>query len=314
MSKPLINEMQKLSITGSGISEDGFPWVSLSNGYKFYGFLPSTEDKLYRFAPYRLLDKKIKDKLIKDAFGVAIDIVMRYVYPQAQPDKTPPYGIFTRKMCPYFHYHHANTIQNTPSASADLKKKLIKLFTLKEKDIVVDAGPYLGYGALKMGELVGNSGKIIAIEAGPDCGKLLEKNIKENSLKNIQIVHKAVWNKKEIKIFHRSSKQANSLVQDLIKKTETNTVQVRADTIDNILNDYGITNISMISLTINGAELEALEGMSKTLENYSPRLSIAGWYQRSGQLIWKGAMALLKKKGYKTLKSRDGKVFAWKEN
>ena len=46
LKKPLITEVQKLPITGSGISDDGFPWVSLSNGYKFYDFLPSSNDRV----------------------------------------------------------------------------------------------------------------------------------------------------------------------------------------------------------------------------------------------------------------------------
>ncbi len=46
LKKPLITEVQKLPITGSGISDDGFLWVSLSNGYKFYDFLPLSNDRV----------------------------------------------------------------------------------------------------------------------------------------------------------------------------------------------------------------------------------------------------------------------------
>lgn len=112
---------------------------------------------------------------------------------------------------------------------------------------------------------------------------------------------------------HRSYRQANSLVQDIIKETETNTVQVETDTIDNILDDLGVTDVSLVSLTINGAELEAIEGMSKTLETCSPRLSIAGWYLRDGHPIWERAVSLLKEKGYETVRGNKGRVFAWKE-
>jgi len=306
LKKPLIKEVQKLPITGSGISDDGFPWVSLSNGYKFYGFLPSSNDRVL----YKLIDKTLKEKLVEDAFGVAIDIVLRYIYPHAQPDKTPPYSLFARRMC--FHPQHVDTIQDIPGASQEFKTKLLELFAIKKGEVVVDVGAFIGYGALKIGSLVGTAGKVIVIEADPDCRRLLEMNIKENSSGNIQIIPKAVWNEKGERSLHRSYQQANSLVQDIVKGT--NTVQVHTDTIDNILDDLGITDVSLISLTINGAELEAIEGMSKTLETCSPRLSIAGWYLRDGHPVWERAMSLLKEKGYETVKGNKGRVFAWKEN
>ena len=307
LKKPLIKEVHKLPITESGISDEGFPWVSLSNGYTFYGFLPSSNDR----AIYGCIDKKIKEKLVEDAFGVAIDIVLRYVYPHAQPDKTPPYSLFARHKC--FHPQHIDTIQDIPGASQKLKTKLLELFAIRAGDVFVDVGSFIGYGALKIGDLVGTSGKVVAIEADPDCRRILEKNIKENTISNIQVVPKAVWNSGGVMSLHRSYRQANSLVQDIITKTETNTVQVQTDTIDNILDDLGITDVSLINLTINGAELEAMEGMSKTLETCSPRLSIAGWYLRDGHPIWERAVSLLKEKGYETVKGNKGRVFAWKE-
>lgn len=310
LKKPLIKEVQKLPITESGISDDGFPLVSLSNGYTFYGFLPSSNDR----AIYECIDKKIKEKLVEDAFGVATDIVLRYVYPHAQPDETPPYSLPARRRC--FHPQHIDTIRDIPGASQKLKTKLQELFAIKKGDVFVDVGSFIGYGAMKIGSLVGTSGKVVAIEADPDCRRILEKNIKENTISNIQVVPKAVWNEKGMLALHRSYKQANSLVQDIITETETNTVQVQTDTIDtidNILNDLGVTDVSLISLTINGAELEAIEGMSKTLETCSPRLSIAGWYERDGHPIWERAVSLLKEKGYETVKGNKGRVFAWKE-
>lgn len=110
---------------------------------------------------------------------------------------------------------------------------------------------------------------------------------------------------------NRRCKQANSLIRDIVNGT--NIVNVQTYTVDNILNDISINNVSLISLTINGAELEAIEGMSKTLEIYSPRLSVAGWYLRNGQPIWKIIVPLLKDKGYRTVLGNRGRVLAWKD-
>ena len=54
----------------------------------------------------------------------------------------------------------------------------------------------------------------------------------------------------------------------------------------------------MISLTLNGAEVEALIGAEKTLTNLRPRLRIAGWYQRDNEFICDICKRYLEKLNY----------------
>lgn len=140
LKRPLVEEIQQLPIIESGISDDGFPWVALSNGYKFYGFLTSSNDRIL----YNFLNKKLKENLREEAFGVAIDIITRYKYPHALPTKTPPYSLFARRA---FHLQHRDTIQDIPHLSHSMKRKLLDLFSIKEGEVFVDVGSYIGYGA-----------------------------------------------------------------------------------------------------------------------------------------------------------------------
>ncbi len=50
---------------------------------------------------------------------------------------------------------------------------------------------------------------------------------------------------------------------------------VESDTLDNILKEKNIEGVSHICLTINGAELEALEGMDRTLKKNKFSMLIA---------------------------------------
>jgi len=69
----------------------------------------------------------------------------------------------------------------------------------------------------------------------------------------------------------------------------------------------------LISITINGAEVEAVEGMKDNLARCRHiRLSIAGWYKRGNQRICKIILPMLKESGLSVFIGRKGGVIAWK--
>ena len=94
--------------------------------------------------------------------------------------------------------------------------------------------------------------------------------------------------------------QANSLIKKLITKNSKTTNQelVSCISIDKLVKNQNLKKISMISLTLNGAEVEALIGAKETLENLRPRLRIAGWYKRDEEYICNICKKFLEKLGY----------------
>ncbi|MBI2966765.1 MAG: FkbM family methyltransferase [Bacteroidetes bacterium] len=305
LEKLLVREIKKLPIKASGISEDKLPWIELENGYTFYGFLPVSNEWNYKKL-YQYLPSEYKAKIEENAMLVAIDIVYRYLYPHMIPGKTSRYlllrgGVFLDNSFDLNTYF--------PRISNRQKQTLYTLFTIKEGDIFIDVGPYIGYGAIKISELVKNSGRIIAVEADPECVQLLEKNIKENNINNVTIVHKAVWNKRGKISFYKKTYQENSIIQDMIPAGDK--IDVTSDTLDNILADLDIDRVSFIRVTINAAEPEALEGMSKTLEKHKPRLAVVGIYKRDGIQLWKKITAILTGKGYKWVVVDQKAIYAW---
>ena len=54
----------------------------------------------------------------------------------------------------------------------------------------------------------------------------------------------------------------------------------------------------MISLTLNGAEVEALNGATRTISNLRPRIRLAGWYQRNNEFICDVCKQYLEKLDY----------------
>lgn len=181
-----------------------------------------------------------------------------------------------------------------------------KYYDFSLGDIVVEAGAFMGYYAMRASELVGDSGKVIAIEAVEENVQLIRKNIEANSIKNIILVPLAVWNTKGTLKFYRTTRRQGSAITNIVSSLEE--FDVPSDTIDNILSDLNIAKPSFIRVQVNGAEQEALLGMSDTLKK-GPKLLIAAIYQRDDEISWVRIENFLKENNYSTV-VRDGNVFA----
>lgn len=197
-------------------------------------------------------------------------------------------------------------------------KKLIKLRTLsyvKKGDWVIQAGVDFGVkgkfsNAILLSEHIGENGKVFAIEPDPRNIELLKKYIEKNKINNIEIFEKAVWNESVILTFQLGKKSWWNRLQTVnsVKENEHNfefieSINVQADTIDNILED-NYKKITHICLTVNGAEYEALQGMKNVLKN--EKLSILVVHQKdlipaeNGITIGEKIVSYLKKYNFKT--------------
>jgi hypothetical protein len=73
---------------------------------------------------------------------------------------------------------------------------------------------------------------------------------------------------------------------------------------------HGLVRLDMLSLTLNGAEPEALDGAANALRALRPRVRLAGWYTRGGEKIWSLAKPRLEAHGYRVHVGRRGNVLA----
>lgn len=273
--KPLqiYNKIAFLPIIDSGLSKEGIPFVRLNNNLIFYGYKYSNQKYLYKYA-----DESVKDNVKESAFGVAQDIIYRYF--------------------DAYEYGRGHNKQ--------------RYYSIKNGDTVLDIGAYIGFWTIKVSRIVGENGRVIAIEADKENLKILRKNIKANSLKNVTIVPKGVWKEKGKKLFYCSHNQANTLIEkggNIIQPN--NQYIIKVDTVDNILKDLGIINVDFISIEINGSEIESLEGMKETL-NQNVNLVITAPYRRFGKPSYETVASILKSRGFNILVEGKGKVYASK--
>ena len=141
----------------------------------------------------------------------------------------------------------------------------------KQEEIVVDVGAHLGEYSLEVAKQVH---KVIAIEANNEIFELLKKNIQKNELSNILPINIAVFDSvgsRFLNVFGDKTGMG-SIVQD--SEDNTKKIQVKTDTLDNILKEIKIQKIDWIKIDVESAEIEVLKGAKKTILSNKDHLKL----------------------------------------
>jgi len=232
------------------------------------------------------------------------EIFTRHVFSHYEIDRkpNPTYGT------------DRNHVDNLLNLKVDnkIKKFLLENMPIKQGDIVLELGAYCGFGTMKLSQLVGENGKVIAVEADKINFEILKKNIHSNNIKNVIPINKGIWNKKGTLTLFKELNQRNSLVEGLLENIESKD-EIEVDTVDNILSELKMDRIDFITMEINAAEINGLKGMQKTLSKNNIRLVSAGWYDFEGKPAWITIKEILSKQGFSVYIGVQNRVFAIKK-
>jgi FkbM family methyltransferase len=139
-------------------------------------------------------------------------------------------------------------------------------------------------------------GRVIAIEADSASYQALHRVVKKYKLDNITVVHSGAWDKKTELVFLSSPdhpaanliEEAQAIPEDLLKKRRYTKQVINVDTVDNILRQLNVKTPTLVSITTNGAELKVLEGLTETVVQGCPYISLAetgeGFIERMNDL------------------------------
>jgi FkbM family methyltransferase len=265
----LTRKILKLKIEQAGRDSEGNCFIKLMDDFIFYG--PETRRKDFKY--YKLLPRKIKSVLFRECYGIALDILTRYIgggLKLGGPEKQTRYKV-------------------------------------RSGDKVAEMGAFRGYYCMRLAKQVGTSGRVIAIEPVESNLFYLRKNIEANNLKQVQIIPKGVWKEKTVMTFQREKDDYQSSSLD-IQYTNADEFQVEVDTLDNMLKESGEPHIDFMVIQLNGVELEALEGLTTDKPSY---LAIAARYRKNGQPAAGLIRQHLIEKGYQTEIIKREYVFAF---
>jgi FkbM family methyltransferase len=147
--------------------------------------------------------------------------------------------------------------------------------TLSDGDTFIDIGANMGCFTLVGSELVGSRGRVIAFEPIENVAVLLEQNVRMNGQENVTIVKKAVYEENTVLPFYLARKENLGMSSMFRHDTESGSiVNVDALTLDSYLKSDNITKLKLIKIDIEGAELPALRGMERTIDQFKPILLV----------------------------------------
>lgn len=152
--------------------------------------------------------------------------------------------------------------------------KLDKL--LDDNDVIIDGGANIGLFSLYAKSLKEN---VCCLVFEPEVRNFqaLEKNLRD--YENIKLLNEGLSDKVSegrllISTAHGVHKLDSNLIDNNLQANYYDTQRVKLNTIDNIAFETN-TKVDLIKLDIEGAELLALKGGVKTIEEYNPLLLVA---------------------------------------
>ncbi len=175
----------------------------------------------------------------------------------------------------------ASTGQYEPFESELLIKNI------KDGDIVIDVGANIGYYTLLFAKKVGENGKVYAFEPDPVSFAILEKNIKDNKLRNVEVFNIALSDKREnLPLFISAENLGDHRLYDDHKAKRKKTT-VTANTLDLFFTDKELekNKVSLIKIDTQGYEPYVIKGAQELIKNQKPALFFEYWvygYKQSG--------------------------------
>jgi len=136
-------------------------------------------------------------------------------------------------------------------------------------DLVVDIGAHVGYFSLLAARQVGPQGKVYSFEPDPSNYRLLQRNIEANGYTNITATQKAISKASgsaQLMLSSRDNGTHSLYAQD---SRDADVVTVNLVSLDEFLVDEGWPKVDLIKMDVEGAEMDALEGMSRLFKESS---------------------------------------------
>lgn len=140
----------------------------------------------------------------------------------------------------------------------------LAIFKPKISDIVLDLGAHIGRYSVVAGKLVGNSGKVIAIEADPYNFEILQLNIRANELQNVvSAINAAAWKEAAtLTLFRNTFSGRHSVCNTTDSHSKINTI-----TVDELVLQYNLPKIDWMKVDIEGAEYPMLLGAKDAINS-----------------------------------------------
>ena len=148
---------------------------------------------------------------------------------------------------------------------------------LKNKDII-DAGAFTGDTSLPLSKITDKN--VYAFEPFEESFELLKKNISANNIENIIPVNKSLGNINGERTLFLLGVNVQGITSDPNIRNYDNEIKVQEITVDKFVEENSL-NVGLITVDIEGAEMDLLEGAVNTLKTQRPILEISIYHKIS---------------------------------
>lgn len=169
------------------------------------------------------------------------------------------------------HARHANPGHLMGTAEPLTQEALQRC--VKEGSIVYDIGANVGFFALISARLTGPAGHVYAFEPVPECAALVRHNAALNAFSNITLLECAVFSaggRGELAL--APERTMASLTSTGARRDTIAVIEVDMISIDELVAQRKLPPPDVVKMDIEGAEVEALRGMARTLKVHGPAL------------------------------------------
>ncbi|MCX6382427.1 MAG: FkbM family methyltransferase [Armatimonadetes bacterium] len=143
------------------------------------------------------------------------------------------------------------------------------LSAVKEGDVVFDVGAHVGYYSTIACQNVGKTGRVFAFEPHPLLNRFLKRHKQLNHLDNLEIITTAVGEKAgKVRFETRCGLGTGHIAED-------GAITVPVVSLDELVEQGRLPIPNVIKMDVEGAEIRALKGASKTVGKYRPTIIVA---------------------------------------
>ncbi|MEW2548873.1 FkbM family methyltransferase [Streptomyces sp. NPDC047002] len=146
---------------------------------------------------------------------------------------------------------------------------------LRVGDTFVDVGANIGYYSVLASRLVGDGGRVVAVEASPAFHERLVQHVRLNRCENVRAVNGAVSDARKTLTFVLASSAnmgANSIVP--YDGPAESSFDMEAAPLAELLTDAEISTARVIKIDVEGAEGSAVRGLAPLLGRLRPECEI----------------------------------------
>jgi FkbM family methyltransferase len=155
-------------------------------------------------------------------------------------------------------------------------------------DIVFDCGAFTGNTSMYFSKKAGGNGHVYCFEPSHKTRAQLKNNLQK--YKNSSVYPFAVFRSNQNVIFDAGNAEGSCISKSGIT--------VRAITLDSFARDNGIPRVDFIKMDIEGGEVDAIEGATGIIQQYTPKMAISA-YHRTLDVVMLPKLILSINKNYK---------------